>query len=746
MAVNLWLPFTPTFVDSNGVPLTGAKLFFYAAGSSTKLSTYTTSSGAVPNANPMILDAGGRPTQAIWLTGGLLYKIGLAASTESDPPSAFLWPPIDNVSGINDATSSASEWIASGSTPTYVSATSFTVPGDQTSTFTVGRRLQIVDAGGTTWSTIKTSAFAAATTVTLIIDSGASLTAPLSSVSFGIANPAHYSIPKNDNAPVAYNNADPSKIVILSASGLTTATTRTLTAQDKDLTIAGLGDILNAPVRQTVLNGAVDSSGYANHLSAGAGLNTNISATATPLVITYAQGFGATGATNKVSVVSADASNQGSLAANSTNFITSTYSTDTAVTWGSTLAPPQYGIAYDRTKQSVLQFGGSAGSTTFLDDYGNTWSAQGGAKVQTNQFKFGTGGLGGGGASNILNGTTDYIKSTSFTTLGGGGWSIRGWVYTTALPTAGNTELCATYTNGSGAGVQLGINNVAGTIRFTYSLSSNGSTNDIAAAAVGTSTPTTNTWFFVEITYDNLAGIYRLYVGGTQEQSTTSASKICGITQATWGAGSAGANQWTGYIDKPEFIPYCSHPVGTTYTVPSAAPSITAAGYSSDWFDISGYKMYGPTVASSSAGTNPTLTAKNLVYHGEQDTSGAAVTATRNYAYQGKYESALTTQGGFSTKTSVNHNIGVKPKIASVVLQFQTAEAGYLPGDETSAFHSEDAAGGTFPVLATPGADALTMWTTNASTSIRVANKTTGATSSRTTGASKYIFRANRGF
>jgi hypothetical protein len=60
------------FFDALGNPLSGGKVFTYAAGTSTLQGTYTDASGAVFNTNPIILDAAGRA--AIWVKTGV-YKI-----------------------------------------------------------------------------------------------------------------------------------------------------------------------------------------------------------------------------------------------------------------------------------------------------------------------------------------------------------------------------------------------------------------------------------------------------------------------------------------------------------------------------------------------------------------------------------------------------------------------------------------------------------------------------------------------
>jgi len=56
------------------LPLAGGKLYSYLAGTSTPQATYTDSTGTVPNANPVILDAAGMAD--VWL-GGVSYKLTL---------------------------------------------------------------------------------------------------------------------------------------------------------------------------------------------------------------------------------------------------------------------------------------------------------------------------------------------------------------------------------------------------------------------------------------------------------------------------------------------------------------------------------------------------------------------------------------------------------------------------------------------------------------------------------------------
>ena len=83
--------------DGNGNPLSGGKLFTYAAGTTTKIATYTDSTGSTPNTNPIILNSRGECF--LWLAQGIPYKLVLAPATDSDPPAAAIWTD-DNVSAI----------------------------------------------------------------------------------------------------------------------------------------------------------------------------------------------------------------------------------------------------------------------------------------------------------------------------------------------------------------------------------------------------------------------------------------------------------------------------------------------------------------------------------------------------------------------------------------------------------------------------------------------------------------------
>lgn len=71
------------FFDNNGDPLSGGKVYTYAAGTTTPQATYTTSAGNVAHANPIVLDSAGRVPSGgeIWLTDSVSYKFLITNST-----------------------------------------------------------------------------------------------------------------------------------------------------------------------------------------------------------------------------------------------------------------------------------------------------------------------------------------------------------------------------------------------------------------------------------------------------------------------------------------------------------------------------------------------------------------------------------------------------------------------------------------------------------------------------------------
>lgn len=150
-------------------------------------------------------------------------------------------------------------WIDFGFTPTYVSGTSFTVSGDKTAAFVVGRRIRAI---GTTpftiYGTIATSSFSSPnTTVTVTWDSG-SMDATLSAVALNLVQDSIDDLRLTDIIA-----AGSSGVVLKNSSGTTVATigasAGTVSNFSGNLNVTGaLGanGVLN-------INGTSSSAGYA---------------------------------------------------------------------------------------------------------------------------------------------------------------------------------------------------------------------------------------------------------------------------------------------------------------------------------------------------------------------------------------------------------------------------------------------------------------------------------------------------
>jgi hypothetical protein len=96
------------FFTNNGEPLVGGKLDTYQAGSTTPLTTFTDSSGLIPNTNPIILGTDGRPPDTIWLSEGFFYKFVLS---DADDVQIQVY---DNLYGIIGVSPPAATPIPSG--------------------------------------------------------------------------------------------------------------------------------------------------------------------------------------------------------------------------------------------------------------------------------------------------------------------------------------------------------------------------------------------------------------------------------------------------------------------------------------------------------------------------------------------------------------------------------------------------------------------------------------------------------
>lgn len=277
------------FFDNQGNVLAGGLLFSYAAGSTTKQNTYTTSTGAVANSNPIVLDSAGRTPSGVWFTEGLLYKLVLAPANDTDPPTSPIWSE-DNLRGVNDTALTIDQWVASGVTPTYVSATSFTLVGDQTQAFHIGRRLKTTNTAGTIYSRISNSVFGALTTVTVVNDSG-TLDSGLSAVSYGLLTATNPSFPAIIDGGAGITITYPSGRPTVTSSAVGTVPRilqnvgLTVTMAANAVTIALTDAALAAPSASSPVvvgfRNATITSGASSQVSVVAALSTVISSGST---------------------------------------------------------------------------------------------------------------------------------------------------------------------------------------------------------------------------------------------------------------------------------------------------------------------------------------------------------------------------------------------------------------------------------------------------------------------------------
>jgi hypothetical protein len=216
-----WSPISgtiPQYQKSDGTLASDYYIKFYQSGTTTSFSMATSSTGGT-TLDKCQLDSSGYPT-----TDGTTrfiphvnqkYKIILYKnSTDADANTT------GNADWIIDAveqtqTSGSDAWVLFSGAPTYVSATTFTLTGDQTSTFTVGTRLKFTDAT-TLYGIITASVYTSLTTVTVTLDSG-SLSGSLTAVYHGISTTVGKEI---STATISHLNTDIATTVIYELEAL----------------------------------------------------------------------------------------------------------------------------------------------------------------------------------------------------------------------------------------------------------------------------------------------------------------------------------------------------------------------------------------------------------------------------------------------------------------------------------------------------------------------------------------------
>lgn len=186
------------FFNNAGVVLSGGLIYTYLAGTTTPVPTYTDSTAATPNANPIVIGSNGRLANEVWLANGVAVKFVLTDANTN------ILQTQDFVPGINSTNLILSEWVP-GLTATYISASSFSVVGNNVATYQVNRRIQYSVTGGTFYGTISASSYGGGiTTVTFSADS-TGMDSSLSAVNYGFMSAVNNSIPSIFASTVSAN-------------------------------------------------------------------------------------------------------------------------------------------------------------------------------------------------------------------------------------------------------------------------------------------------------------------------------------------------------------------------------------------------------------------------------------------------------------------------------------------------------------------------------------------------------------
>lgn len=338
--------------------------------------------------------------------------------------------------------------------------------------------------------------------------------------------------------------------------------------------------------------------------------------------------------------------------------------------------PPQISEAYDTTHNALLHFEGSGNVCD--DDYGNSWNVSGaGYTLVAGSPKIGA------ACGQFTAASSGYVDGVDIKSLGPEGWSIEGWINFATLPTTPNDMEIFSATNAAAFGARFSLNVTTGVTKLRWSLSSNGTTADLASAVLETSGRTVNTaqWYHFAVVYDQLAGKYLAYWDGVAVAglSVTSANRICAIDSIKIGSTRAGGSYFNGTMDEFRFGRVCRYPNGTTFT-----PYSTVRKVEGDFFSVPEMVFYQVVGSSISTGLPPVMRRVNRLYLGEADNVGGTVTAVRNYAIQGRYVSAASAVT-VSSATSYAHNLGVPPdyQVLKPALRCITNDQDHIPGEVT---------------------------------------------------------------
>ena len=198
-------------------------------------------------------------------TPGSNANVGSINWAEGQAPSTINDSARQMMADVADWTKNGPEWYPRDSA-TYASATTFTVPGDQTAAYTAGRRVWAAVTAGNVYGTVVSATYGTTTTVTIVADSGA-LDSGLSSLRVGVLNPANSSLPTGLNP--AFNVVTAGSLSV--SAGATVATL-----------VAGIANVGSLSVSAAVTVTGLGTLAGGLHVDGVLSLSAGV---ATPLII-----------------------------------------------------------------------------------------------------------------------------------------------------------------------------------------------------------------------------------------------------------------------------------------------------------------------------------------------------------------------------------------------------------------------------------------------------------------------------
>jgi hypothetical protein len=259
------------FYDNSGFPLVGGKLFTYIAGTTTKQSTFTDSTGGTPNANPTILDYRGEAR--IWIPPNVAYKYVLSPSTDTDPPTAPIWT-VDQL--VSSQLITLYGGVDTGSANAYVlnfvsNFTAYTdgiiiywVPANtNTTASTINvNGIGVVNIVNPDGSALSAAEIVANQPAQILFKAGSFQLITPAGIATGVFTPGYSGFSANPGGTINYRKSGPViALTLVLGTGTSNSTQFVVTGMPSIIQTANLGQII--PVAGLVDNGAAPILGYA---------------------------------------------------------------------------------------------------------------------------------------------------------------------------------------------------------------------------------------------------------------------------------------------------------------------------------------------------------------------------------------------------------------------------------------------------------------------------------------------------